>query len=260
MNNKISYRFKTTSLANNQIIWVTLPTFDLRPDQQKEFDAILKQLQHTHKKKAIIFDLRGNQGGNSEYGSRILEALFGKQFVALKNCLAGQRVYVDWRVSPGNLAHISYLSNLYKSPWLKQVEEGLKHSVAQNSHYYREHSSATCGSENDFSQIHRPETQIAAVIDSSNVSAALDFIDELKLLDPNIKLIGQTTDADRLYMEVRRMSLPSGKGDFYFPIKVYRNRQRSDNQPYTPDIEYNDISNTKALQEFIIKYIGNFDQ
>jgi len=57
-------------------------------------------------------------------------------------------------------------------------------------------------------------------------------------------------------MEVRSLDLPSGIGVFYFPIKVYRNRVRSDNQPYIPDIEYNHIKNTNELQKFIIKIIN----
>jgi hypothetical protein len=58
-----------------------------------------------------------------------------------------------------------------------------------------------------------------------------------------------------VYMEVRSLPLPSGSGNFSFPIKVYRNRPRLDNEPYSPNIEFKDVHNTAALQSFIIEKI-----
>jgi len=68
-------------------------------------------------------------------------------------------------------------------------------------------------------------------------------------------LIGQKTKADRVYMEVRSLPLPSGSGTFFFPIKVYRNRPRLDNEPYVPNIEFKDVANTPALKSFILEKI-----
>ena len=70
------------------------------------------------------------------------------------------------------------------------------------------------------------------------MSAALDFIDDLIIMDYPFQLIRQSTRADRLYMESRNIPLPSGLGLFYCPINVYRNRHRKDNQSYHPDIVY----------------------
>jgi hypothetical protein len=58
-------------------------------------------------------------------------------------------------------------------------------------------------------------------------------------------------------MEVRSLPLPSGTGIFFFPIKVYRNRPRLDNEPYIPNIEFNDVHNTPALKIFILEKIKN---
>lgn len=97
--------------------------------------------------------------------------------------------------------------------------------------------------------------KVIVITDSVNVSAALDFIDELKLMTKEVMLIGQKTKADRVYMEVRSLPLPSGAGIFSFPIKVYRNRPRLDNEPYYPNIEFKDIHNTPALQGFILETV-----
>jgi hypothetical protein len=250
-------KFQISSLADSQIMWITLPTFEIDSNQIKGFDLILKKIAGFRHKKAIVFDLRGNEGGNSEYGSQIIKALFGEQLANYKICLANKYVFVDWRASVGNLNHLNYLYDTYKSSWLKDVSEGVKLSLSQDLPYFREHSQTSCNSKSIVQPHNYLLPQIIAIIDSGNVSAALDFIDELKTLEPKVKLIGLKTNADRLYMEVRSLDLPSGNGVFKFPIKVYRNRVRLDNQPYIPDIEYKDIANTYELQKFVIKIIDS---
>ncbi|ABE04457.1 hypothetical protein [Rickettsia bellii] len=100
------------------------------------------------------------------------------------------------------------------------------------------------------------KAKIIVIIDEKNVSSTLDFIDELKIMTQNIILIGKTTKADRLYMELRTVELPSKLGIFSFPIKVYRNRNRGDNIPYIPDFEI-DPKNTAKLKDFILN--KNYD-
>ncbi len=80
--------------------------------------------------------------------------------------------------------------------------------------------------------------KIVVIIDAFCMSATLDFIDTLKSIDQNIILLGESTDADSVYMEIRIADLPSGKGQFQFPIKMYRNRLRGHNVPYVPDMPY----------------------
>jgi hypothetical protein len=74
------------------------------------------------------------------------------------------------------------------------------------------------------------------LINHLTASASLDFIDNLKILDHPVILVGETTSADRLYMEIKTVELPSKLAHLVYPIKVYRNRRRGDNEPYHPDI------------------------
>lgn len=239
-------------LLNQQMAWSTLPTFCLDTNQQKDFNKIVKAIAQFKHKKAIIFDLRGNDGGNSAYGSKIIDALFGKEYAEQKRCLANKLVFVDWRASQDNLAHFN-IRLQHNTPWLQEVVDGMKQSIAQRKHYYREYFAASCDTQSVRLK-HSPVTaRIIAIIDSNNFSAALDFIDELKLVDPGVLLIGQKTRADTLYMDVRTVTLPSGLGSFTFPMKVYRNRPRLANQPYVPDVRYKEITNTKKLRDFVVK-------
>jgi hypothetical protein len=241
---------------NPHTVWITLPTFNISNSQKQEFERIIKAIKEFKYRKAIIFDLRGNQGGNSEYGSMVVDSLFGKEYAEQQRTKYNKFVSVDWRASRDNLAYINSLFDQYKSLWLKKVREGMRLRFAQGKPFYRETFSTAYSPKNSMHHANQVTAKIFIVIDSENFSAALDFIDEIKMMEADHILIGHKTKADRLYMEVRTVDLPSGLGTFSFPIKVYRNRLRLDNQPYIPDIKYRDISNTKNLQNYIIKIIG----
>lgn len=249
----ISRKFSIFQFSND-IPWISLPTFYLKIDQEKDFEQFIKNIPKFQTAEYIIFDLRGNQGGNSEYGSKIINALFEEEYAHQKRCLFHKNIYVDWRASKGNLNHISSLHYRYPNSWLQNVERGLKESIAKKNNYFREYSES-CDLKNDLTPSSAINAKLIIIIDASNVSAALDFIDELRMMSQNVILIGQKTKADRLYMEVRSVSLPSGFGGFSFPIKVYRNRIRLDNQPYLPNIHYRNLNNTSSLQNFILTQI-----
>jgi hypothetical protein len=244
------------SEPSNEFAWITLPTFDLNIEQKKDFRNIIKVLSQLQTKKYIVFDLRGNEGGNSDYGSQIVNALFGNEYANQKKCLHNNKVFVDWRVSHGNLSHISSLLTRYPTNQsLQGVNEGLQESLERGDSFYREYSYETCGPTKNITSTSEFGFKSIVITDSFNVSAALDFIDELKIMTKKVILIGQKTKADRVYMEVRSLPLPSGSGTFWFPIKVYRNRHRLDNEPYVPDIEFNDVGNTPDLKSFILEKI-----
>ncbi|MDP2194278.1 MAG: hypothetical protein Q8K36_07110, partial [Alphaproteobacteria bacterium] len=139
--------------------------------------------------------------------------------------------------------------------WLENVRDGLRESLERGDSFYREYSHTECGQTKKVTSGSEIAFKVIVITDSCNVSAALDFIDELKMMNIKVVLIGRKTKADRLYMELRSLPLPSGGGTLFFPIKVYRNRQRLDNEPYIPNIEFKDAHNTHALQSFILEII-----
>jgi len=228
------------NLLKDQVVWVTLPTFDFNETQQKELQNLLKILPKLRNKQIIILDLRGNQGGNSEQGSEIISHLFGEKYAEEKRNEARSSITVDWCATPDNLSHIKLIYERYQSPYFKDIAEGIKQSIRQNKPYYREISS----------QVMTGCSKTTHCV-KANIIVVIDFIDELKMMEPRVKLVGQKTRADRLYMEVRTVSLPSGLGTFSFPIKVYRNRTRKDNEPYFPDLE-SQTTDTEKLLEFIL--------
>ena len=98
--------------------------------------------------------------------------------------------------------------------------------------------------------------KIVVLIDRFCFSACLDFLDQLKSLDCKLTFVGQTTNADTIYMDVRRVELPSKLGELQFPMKVFRNRPRGNNEPYQPDIVYEgDFNDTQKVKQWLRSHV-----
>lgn len=231
----------------NHVLWVTLPTFMLNDLQKNDLQKIVKKMPAWKNDKIIVFDLRGNRGGNSMYGSMIIDALFGKEYANYRRDITRHNQSVDWRASIDNIEHMQSLYKELQDEWIKNVIKGMKKSLSKNLPYYEVKN--TCSLYEKI-PTHTVNSKIIVITDKFNASAALNFIDDLKMMEFPVTLIGEITKADRLYMEVRAVELPSKKLTLYFPIKVYRNRPRKDNEPYYPDIK-TDIKDTNQLLNLI---------
>ena len=97
-----------------------------------------------------------------------------------------------------------------------------------------------------------PKVPPVFVLTSSHCfSACLDFLDRAKML-PGMRHIGEPTGADTDYMENWGGRLPSGLSQLSHPMKVYRNRRRAHNEPYTPDRVFaGSIRDTEAIASWI---------
>jgi len=71
--------------------------------------------------------------------------------------------------------------------------------------------------------------------DNACGSACLDFADIVRRM-PGVIHIGLPTYADSVYMEANGRLLPSGLATLQYPMKVYRNRLRKNNEFYVPQI------------------------
>ncbi|MFC1843068.1 S41 family peptidase [Candidatus Dependentiae bacterium] len=251
------------------ITWVTLPTFGPRGQEQVEkLQDIIIQMPKYRNNRLIIFDVRGNDGGSSAWGEKIIKSLFGKEYAEKKINELDQNVYVDWRVSKGNVEHIYMLMDKLKKQfgeqskeveWASKLYNEIAYALKKGVSFYSEYgdiseSSATIKS----SPQNMCSAKILVLIDKFCFSACLDFLDQLKNLDCPVFLIGQTTSADTLYMDVRSVELPSKLGKFQFPMKVYRNRRRASNQPHHPDVVYSgNFNDTQQVEQWLKQSVIN---
>lgn len=249
--------FATTQPYSN-MFWITIPTFyNLTRSQKDQLKGVLTRLPSLRNAQNIVFDLRGNGGGDTQYADAIVEALFGAAYAQHKKQLMDSQQQCFWRATPDIQRHAEWIYQETNNTEFKEVAHGIAESIATHQPLYKQASLYKKAETPLSSAAANPvATHITCIIDQSNGSAALDFIDYLKALDHPVTLVGQTTRADRIYMELRLVPLPSGAGSFGHPVKMYYNRARGDNQPYQPDIKFDgNMSNTEALQALVTKQV-----
>lgn len=268
----IHYEKTEASLAKNKVrsfstkelkkgtCWITIPTFHPLKDQIKDLVQIIELLPQL-RKQTIVFDLRKNGGGNSFWGEELLKALFGNDYVNQQLSESRRNVYAEWRISEGNLEHVKGLISIMNEQfeenhpaiqWVKNTYEGMQNAFSHGENYYAAPPNVDpfVISSNIASSF---SGHVVAIIDKGCGSACLDFIDSLKAMHVDVTFIGETTGVDSVYMELRKVALPSGKGTLGFPIKVYRNRLRGHNIPHEPTIQYNgNLNDTLQLQDFVL--------
>ncbi|HEY5800012.1 MAG TPA: hypothetical protein VIT92_07315, partial [Burkholderiaceae bacterium] len=99
-------RFGMTEVAP-KIWWITLPTFNPSPTQEAELKKITADLAGLRNANLIVFDVRGNGGGNSRWGYDLLAALYGPDYVRARFDDDKDDSYAEWRVSKINHAYLA---------------------------------------------------------------------------------------------------------------------------------------------------------
>lgn len=233
------------SRINEQVAYFCIPTFCITPENEHSIKNIIDTISQVKNKKEIIFDLRGNGGGNSMWGTKILEKLFGDQYATIQIREKNKNCYKEWRASEQNYTYLNSILLQTKHTeetkdfraFLEKVVSGIKESLERGNPFYKEEE--LCYSEHDhLVQKHQVTAKITLLIDRGCFSSCLTFIDELQSMNyDKVTLIGEETGADSIYMDTCRVQLPSQKGFFIYPMKVYRNRLRGHNESHKPTIQ-----------------------
>lgn len=248
-------------------VWVSLPIFyPTSPEVAASLKAAVARASEWHKRPFIVFDVRGNTGGSSQWGADILRNLYGADFTdALNDAAPKDTQYVEWRVSPENQRYIASLEPLLTEQFGKDshivgfihgISEGLAAAQKRGDVFYREPDSDEAKPAGDAKKPHAPvpspvKGRVFVLTDGKCASACLDFVDNA-LHYPGITHVGLPTSTDTPYMEIRSEKAPSGMAQLNFAIKVYRNRPRS-GVPLTPAHRFTgDISDTAALEKWVV--------
>lgn len=238
--------------------WISLASFNANQDEAAEpllelIRTLEARPQDFRDSDAIVFDVRGNSGGASEFGNRIARALWGEEFVA---SVPRSRA-VDWRVSAANLRQIER-SNLAALRQRFGEEDERTSAYARFVDAYR--SALERGDTFHRETLEPPaagavplpvRARIVLLTDGWCGSACLDFAD-LVLAAPGALHVGRETGADTVYIDNTGARLPSGEGAMGWSMKVHRGRPRGHNQSYVPDHRWSGaINDTAALERWI---------
>ncbi|WP_448552524.1 S41 family peptidase [Thalassotalea montiporae] len=256
-------QFSFEQYGDNQY-WLRLPKFYPNAEEQEALRSVIARTKLVTKSSAqFVLDVRGNGGGNSEWGVEVARAIYGDDVISQHQQAQPDNSYALWRVSKDNANYLSSIepmlkqqfgedSDMYKE--FSRLASRMKNALTQGKKLLRqseesEASSVTNKNVNPIEAANNPK--VLLLTDSSCGSACLDFAD-LMLNIPNVYHIGQETSADTVYMDVRSIDLPSGLGRFSLAQKVYRDRLRAHNQSYKPTFFFDgDINNTEQVVTWV---------
>ena len=204
----------------------------------------------------VVLDMRGNGGGNSNFGEQIARVLFGdERFNHLYRGGGGEDCSTVWRVSPRNLETMrGYVtrfaeSNPEFSRGMREVVRRAERAEAEGREFT---GPTTCGSE--LAATGTPPAQAAAghivlVTDNTCFSSCLIVTDMFRRL--GALHVGQATDAATHYFEVREERLPSGLS-YFSTLQAFSPLSPAQMGPYEPERRYDpDIANTAELEAWI---------
>jgi len=240
--------------------WIAMPSFSVNDKQTVAYNKVFEKIQQQRSKlltaKAVVLDLRHNQGGSSYWSSQIAKELWGEKVVEQKANNTSQNTQVWWRASKDNTDYVESLFSVVKDQpevlkTLKTVAAGMALSLKSDAPFYVEQEANTLNNIPKESLVSDFKTKVFVIVPPQCASACLDALDKFKLFE-NTTLFGAPSSADSMYMEVRLADLPSGLGKVIVPNKVYVNRARGAGAYYQPDIAYNGIDwTTNVLLEQI---------
>ena len=241
--------------------WISLGSFDSSPgsESSKKLSALLAEADRRKAElrgaELIVLDLRGNNGGSSHYSDRIARIIWGDAWV---DAHALRSNGVDWRPSEANIAFFSKLAadkraepnhDREQVAWIESMAAGMRGARARGQALWREPPEP---------EAKRPEkarrasaARVVFITDSVCASACLDAADLWRAA--GAVHVGHETGADSLYMDIRPQTLPAGYLRVTVPMKVYRDRPRGSNVPYTPHVAYpGELTDTGALETWIL--------
>ncbi|MDT4818311.1 hypothetical protein FQZ97_514040 [compost metagenome] len=241
------------------IYWIHASNFMLKDEEGASFEKLLDRVRDLESAEAVVIDTRGNNGGNSLVGTRILYALMKDAFP--KNFESSAAAY--WRVS--SLARKTLETHRVAARRMEGAEsfgykfvDGLLTSMnaaALRGDSMVKQDSMSLDADQELVEGGAPfRGKLVLVTDSNCGSACLNFVEEV-LSIPGAIHVGSTTSTDTRYTDVAIVSLPSA-ATLWVPLKVWKGRKRGDNVPYVPQFRFEgDLNDTAAVQAWVLDSI-----
>jgi len=252
----------------DKVLWIRAANFTLSPGEVKNLEKMLKELTALPDVRSVVFDTRGNTGGDSKVGQQILNAATGGLEFDTSGLERLDRVYAQWRVSDISISGVEhyvdtmserYGSNDPRTQEIKDLLARLRNAKRAGMPWVDDGGSPRLTRAEIVSRqgrLRRFNGSVAVITDGNCASACLDFVDQVRLIPGSVQL-GQTTASDTAYLERARVQLPSGNL-LSMPMKVWRNRVRGDGEVLVPDILLNsDLHDDKSVRAAALDALRN---
>lgn len=254
--------------VRNGVLWVRAGNFQLREGSgdRRQLETMLVGLAKVRDIRAIVFDSRGNRGGDSGIGDQMFEAATGGLDFDRTGLDSLPRYYAQWRVSEfliqfwGSI--IEKNTKLYGADSPRVAEETafrdkLRAAKVAGQAWVEQDAGRAITRAAVIARhghLRRFDAKVALLTDAECVSACLDFAD-IVLRVPGAVHAGQTTGSDSVYMVSSRSLMPSGNA-LFMPVKVWRNRTRGNNQPLVPDVPVDLEGDEAAIRGVVIRALA----
>ncbi|HEU0097343.1 MAG TPA: S41 family peptidase [Allosphingosinicella sp.] len=241
--------------------WIGLET--LSADAQPVVEQVRAQAEAMKRAPYIVLDLRGNSGGSSHFGPLIANAIFGERFVQarLRGMVSDVSCPKVWRVSPRNLERLEFYKTRMGPQLGNEAVEGFAREYASiqaaRAAGNAFSGNVACG----FKAPARPAAgrapppefrgRLILLTDNSCFSSCLLVTDQFRRL--GALHVGEATDANTNYMEVREDKLPSGLSMFS-TLQAVAPASPAQIGPFVPEVAYEgSIADTAALEAWVQK-------
>jgi len=254
------------------LLWLAMPTFGPVAAERDAYAAMYKEI-NAHRDRflnarAVVIDLRNNQGGSSEWSAQAAEALWGKDRTDRRVTAYFARTHVWWRASQGNADYIAGVVKEMRdekrnaaADEFQPVATGLATAAKAGRTWFVEpddpNDKPVADPERDRPGDPPPLTVPVYVIVPGQCASACDDALDYFTRFANTKLIGAPSSADSTYLEVRSQPLPSGLARALIPNKVYVDRPRAAGEYYRPAIVNDSLSwSTQSFIDLIETDLG----
>lgn len=239
-------------LAPGMVV-VSMPDFN-GSKSAAAYDKLYADLAASKRPDWIVFDLRGNGGGDSSWGTRALEVLYGKEYgqrlgdsSSYSKYMIADQPTIDVFRRYASLPAFAASKQMFDNA-IPKLEAALRRGdkMAQIDGTSRAQAAALG------TQLRkRPGgPRLAAIIDRNCFSSCMNFIQQITAIDDTM-LLGESTLGYSPYGEINGFDLPSGRGSISLPSAIYAGFQAT-REPFVPDLPYpGNLADDAALSKWV---------
>src|SRR5690554_6800184 len=173
----------------DDMAWVAMPTFGPNHDEVQLYENLFTDLATQQDKlqqaKAVVLDLRHNQGGSSYWGAKVAKGLWGEAPVEQLSNARSAAIEVWWRASAGNTNYMTDLIEYLEAqgqpalvPWIQKVRQGMQQAGEQGQEFYIEKDDKpSMATPDETLETSTFTTPVYVIVPSQCASACLDALD-----------------------------------------------------------------------------------
>lgn len=235
--------------------WIGLESLDDR--SLPVIEEVRKQIADIQRSRILVLDVRRNGGGNSAFADQLARVLFGDRYVEAVDPEASADMCTQvWRISPGNIETVKhYLVKYGPTLGAAYVRETsrliatMKAGLKKGAPFAAPAPCAAKRAEGGGRPGWPVRFKLLLLTDGACFSSCLKLVEEFRKLGAT--QVGEATDGETRYTEVREEKLPSGLSVFS-TLQAYDPSLPPRFGPFQPDYHFpGDIADTHAIERWI---------